>query len=653
MKRFTFFALLLILTLGLPAQKSKVHTMHIWKDGVTIANYNTAVDIDTITFTNDLVSLDDVWIKHTFYGDNYPYLPMTKISSNAFEIVGIYGYDGINIALSEQGQDEYAYSIVDITFEDNVITGDSVKITFVAEYKTLGKVTVQLLQKGKYFEEENLNMRLAQAYQNISFLHDHWGYWGASTLSSDECVVPTRIYGDWHDGGYWIKMQTHNWTSSDEHFSGIWNVTYYGIEQCNMLLKQLNLAKDYISTDIYKRYTAELKVLRSYYYYVLLDSFGWIPYTEGDNYTIVAQINPWEVWKKLVLTLEVEAPNLPMNIDGNHGRCTQGMAYTLLARLYLNAASFGVTTSNNGIGINTEKEFYERCVTACQKVIDSGVYSIEYDYFTNFAIHNEYSKENIFTIIEDGSNHFHRFFGSMSDKLRITTLTLHYSHLLAWELREQPWNGFCCPTDFFAKYEYGKDWRGACDSTLGTHDRNRWGWFLGPLYAPNSDEILQDSYDKEPIVITSNIASLDQARRNDGARLIKYEVDKGGNYPYCENDYVLFRYADVLYMQYEAALRAGNTAKTTELLANAEFQRIRKRVNMPAYTSLDLDELLDERGREFAWELVRRRDLIRYNQFTQGEWQFKEKSDKSRDWFPIPEYIIRESQGLWKQNAGY
>ena len=74
---------------------------------------------------------------------------------------------------------------------------------------------------------------------------------------------------------------------------------------------------------------------------------------------------------------------------------------------------------------------------------------------------------------------------------------------------------------------------------------------------------------------------------------------------------------------------------------------------MPAYTSLDLDELLDERGREFAWELVRRRDLIRYNQFTEGEWQFKEKSDKSRDWFPIPEHIIRGSQGFWKQNAGY
>lgn len=578
---------------------------------------------------------------------------MTKISSNTFEIVGLYGYDGIKVALGEQGENERTYSIADIMFEDNVITGDSVKITFEAEYKTLGRVSVQLLQKGTYFEEKNLDTRLTDAYQCLSYLHDHWGYWGASTLSSDECVVPIRVPGEhWYDGGYWIKMQTHSWTSSDEHFSGIWNVTYYGIEQCNMLLKQLNLAKDYISTDIYKRYTAELKALHSYYYYVLLDSFGWIPYTEGDNYTTIAQINPWEVWKKLVLTLEVEAPNLPMNIDGNHGRCTQGMAYTLLARLYLNAASFGVTTINNGIGINTEKEFYERCVTACQKVIDSGVYSIEYDYFTNFAIHNEYSKENIFTIIENGGNNILYTWGNMYTKLRITTLTLHYSHVHAWELCEKPWNGFCCPTDFLAKYEYGRDWRGACDSTLGTHDRNQWGWFLGPIYKPNTNQIIADE-NRDPSVVTSSIRSLENATWNDGARLTKYEVEKGGYNHYCENDFVLFRYADVLYMQYEAALRAGNTAKTTELLANAEFQRIRKRVNMPAYTSLDLDELLDERGREFAWELVRRRDLIRYNQFTEGEWQFKEKSDKSRDWFPIPEQIIKDSKGFWKQNSGY
>ena len=52
-------------------------------------------------------------------------------------------------------------------------------------------------------------------------------------------------------------------------------------------------------------------------------------------------------------------------------------------------------------------------------------------------------------------------------------------------------------------------------------------------------------------------------------------------------------------------------------------------------------------------EMVRRRDLIRYNQYSQGEWMFKPKRDKALDWFPIPRKMIETSGGLWTQNPGY
>jgi hypothetical protein len=51
--------------------------------------------------------------------------------------------------------------------------------------------------------------------------------------------------------------------------------------------------------------------------------------------------------------------------------------------------------------------------------------------------------------------------------------------------------------------------------------------------------------------------------------------------------------------------------------------------------------------------MVRRRDLIRYNQYSQGEWMFKPKRDKALDWFPIPRKMIETSGGLWTQNPGY
>ena len=155
-------------------------------------------------------------------------------------------------------------------------------------------------------------------------------------------------------------------------------------------------------------------------------------------------------------------------------------------------------------------------------------------------------------------------------------------------------------------------------------------------------------------IIVPQVTSLTDATHNDGARFLKYEVDKVGANKYCENDFVLLRYADVLYMQYEAALRAGNMQKCNELLADPEFMKIRTRVGCAPYSALDLEELLVERGREFAWELVRRRDLIRYDRFAKGKWDFKEADiDNHRDWFPIPRKMIETSGGLWTQNQGY
>ena len=103
-------------------------------------------------------------------------------------------------------------------------------------------------------------------------------------------------------------------------------------------------------------------------------------------------------------------------------------------------------------------------------VIDSKSYSIEDDFFANFKINNENSKENIFVIVEDGNASFdyRDHAGKMANKLRITMLTLNYTHQTAWDLVEKPWNGFCCPPEFLAKYEYGKALRGPSDTTLGT-----------------------------------------------------------------------------------------------------------------------------------------------------------------------------------------
>lgn len=545
-----------------------------------------------------------------------------------------------------------------------------ISLTAVALLATSCKDMLEEEVYGKPTAEEmlsnpdNVAMVVGQAYSEVKWLHDHWGYWGINTISSDECVNPVRNPGqDWNDDGYWKGFNDHSWTANDLSFEFVWQYSNQGAVLCNKILSQLAPIEKSMDPEVYSRFTAEAKVLRCYYYYTLFDAFGRIPYLEDYSSEEVPQSETWEVWNKLVTCLEEEAPNLPVitaeNRAENYGRCSQGMAYTLLARLYLNAPSFGVTPDNCGIeDIKTVTDFYKQAEACCQKVIDSKSYTIESDFFTNFKIQNENSLENIFVIVEDGNASFdyRDAAGKMANKLRITMLTLNYTHQKCWGLKEKPWNGFCAPSDFLARYEYGKDLRGPCDSLKGTHGCDGWGWFLGPVYKDDTsmDTLVMEDKGKLKAVMHQKVTSLTEATHNDGARLLKYEVAKNGVNKYCDNDFVLMRYADVLYMQYEAAKRAGDETKCAELLADADFQRIRTRAGVAAYASLDLDELLNERGREFAWEMVRRRDLIRYNKYSKGSWDFKPAAaDNHCDWFPIPRKMIETSGGLWTQNPGY
>ena len=51
--------------------------------------------------------------------------------------------------------------------------------------QTYGKPTSEELLSN----EENMIMLVGQAYAEIKWLHDHWGYWGINTLSSDEAIL--------------------------------------------------------------------------------------------------------------------------------------------------------------------------------------------------------------------------------------------------------------------------------------------------------------------------------------------------------------------------------------------------------------------------------------------------------------------------------
>jgi hypothetical protein len=524
--------------------------------------------------------------------------------------------------------------------------------------EAFGEPTTEELMK----DPENMALLVGQAYAELKWLHDHWGYWGLNTLTSDEARCPIRKPGNhWDDSGYWKSLNSMTWDYKGKAIEWVWETSIEGANLCNQIRSQIAVYKDDVDPKQYAQFEAELLVLRSYYYYAMFDLFGRIPYAEEYTSDKTAQfplLDAKVVWKKLVDCLEANVEYMPdANVPSkaqNYGRVTKGFAYALLARLYLNAASYGVDDVTDPYG---------KCIEYCNKVINSNAYSIEDNFFTNFLVNNEISDENIFVIVENGNPSFDpRSKDKMSNKLRLNLLTQHYSFNEYYTLLEKPWNGFAASKQFLALYE-AADRRGPCPPSMGTdvdfQDINKkYGWFLGPIKIDG--KVLKDENGNEAY-IKADYKSQDGANWWDGARLMKYETEVAPTInQYMENDFVLFRYADVLYMKAEAILRSGS-GNIAEVLSLKDFQQIRTRAGLNEYTAatLTLDEILDERGREFAWENVRRRDLIRFGKYTGRDymWDFKASGvEDHRVWFPIPKkfmdmHILDDIP--WEQNPGY
>ncbi len=177
-------------------------------------------------------------------------------------------------------------------------------------------------------------------------------------------------------------------------------------------------------------------------------------------------------------------------------------------------------------------------------------------------------------------------------------------------------------------------------------------------------------YNGQRVVLTKNITLLTPGDAsmnvgdnfngwNQGYRCIKWGLQAADYDTYNRNqsnDVPIFRYADILLMKAEAILR-GATATNGDTPMSL-FNQIRSYVKAPTLTTTPtLQDILDERGREFFSEMWRRNDLIRFGQF-ENDWGLKHvinsaaKTQKWRRIFPIPTNVMNSNTN-WTQNTGY
>ncbi|KIO77593.1 membrane protein [Pedobacter lusitanus] len=445
-------------------------------------------------------------------------------------------------------------------------------------------------------------------------------YWNAQELTSDEGICV------WNDPGvYDLNYQTY--TSDNILLRGLYTRSLYQITIVNEFLRESTpeklAARNITGADAAEitRYRSEVRFLRAYQYWVLMDLFGNPPFiTEANEIGVIApkQIKRADLFKYVESELLAIEPEL--QASNEYGRVTKGADQLLLSRLYLNASVY------TGTAKNTE------AVTYANKVI-GGSYSLNSAYKNLFLSDNDTNNPEVILSINYDGNFTQNFGG--------TTFLTNASI-----------NGDMKPADFGIP---GGGWG-------GIRTRSTLPAIFGISGAFTSNP------DSRAMFYGTKSANDDVAVFTDGLRAVKFRNVDRANVPapsnngtFCSIDFPLFRLPEAYLNYAEAVLRGGGGGSLNQAIDYVNKLRRRAYGNDSGnVSSLNLDDVLAERAKEFFWEGYRRTDLIRYSKFTEGSylWPFKggvkagRGVESFRSIFPLPSADVIANSNLI-QNPGY
>ena len=277
------------------------------------------------------------------------------------------------------------------------------------------------------------------------------------------------------------------------------------------------------------------------------------------------------------------------------------------------------------------------CIAACDAILNSNMYALEPDFFNNFKIANEASKENILVLPFDRE--------AGLDLFLIQDFTLHYNSGATFGLQSMGFNGYCSTAGYYALFD--------------PNDKRRKMFLVGQQYVNQIPDSAHMQYDRaghplsfDPVITTFKLQ--DPITETAGARCAKWEFNKEG-WGNMSNDFAVFRLADIILMKAEAQLMnndiAGALATINQKINDVS---IRSRAGLPDFTASEMnpDGLLKERACELSWEGWRRNDMIRLGHFTDARTPEKGVSENFRKLYPIPQAELAKNPYL-QQNPDY
>lgn len=472
--------------------------------------------------------------------------------------------------------------------------------------------------------------------------------------ASDE-FTSVAYDGGYYDGGFATNPSYHASTKSDATVDWYGELTS-GITQANKIIVEMGGE----SAD--PKAIAPARAMRAFFTYILMDLWGDTPIMEkpiGDGEVVDRSPRP-AVAEWIEKELLDVYPLLTEEVSANtYGKPTKWMALGLLARLYTNWAVFAcadVTTYDAPIA-NPKAQ---ACIDVCKLIEDSHLFnlgSVEYRFKFN---HDNGPKIEDFiyampydTYTQQGMQQGRAFTWKDLKSCKPTYYGEDFNNSFGGYMTLTP--------EFVELFNLEGDQRNNC--ILGLNE-------TGLVYNYDPATLLPTKtptiYKGNEIHLSKTIAITDYLKLDVGAnatgycqglRPIKFfiKAEQYNNGRNQSNDFPIIRYADVLLMKAEALVRSNQSG------AKELFNQIRRYVKAPELTTEPtLNDIYEERGREFMGECLRRDDMIRFGHYEDeffpryktGEFAQYAKFDKTARIFPIHQDILNTNSS-WKQNKGY
>jgi len=451
-----------------------------------------------------------------------------------------------------------------------------------------------------------------------------------SDVTTDEAIIPTRG-NNWDDNGMWRVLHQHKWDPG--------NLT---IRNCFKSLGGVVFAAtDILQYNPNAQQKAEARFLRAWAMYWLLDLFDQVPYREpGENIIQPAKVRKgFEALSYIISEINAVQPDLP---NDPAGKANKFAAKVLLMKCYLNKGVY-----NDRANPSFDPGDMNRIISLADEIINSNKYSFSANYFDNFSPVNKTSgRENIFTQASSSDGDY----------------PLSFAWLAPFHYTQGGFNGTTTLSNFYDKFESADKRREAVydypNSLPNPGHRVNVGFLIGQQYDLVTDAPLFEG--NLPVIFTPEVKNIEPGPNLNmpGIRPVKYAPDYLNFYffPPPTNDFVYLRFPDVLLMKAEAILRGG-TPTNAGSYGNSALSIVNSIRSHPSrgatpFASMNLDVLLEERGRELWWENWRRQDMIRFKKYLLP---FQEKDYQSEEkylLFPIPYEQLSVNYNL-VQNEGY